>query len=190
MHAGSNELTDELLVLDWQSGDEKALRLLFDRWHTRLVRCARRLTQNDDGAADVVQETWLAMIRGIQSLDDPKTFPRWAYRIVTRRASDWIRRRQRFRRREGTQSDYPIEERSVQDGMTASSESIDDADEVAVALARLPEKFRTVLVLRYLEELGVAEIAKVLVEPVGTIKSRLHHAREAVRPYLTEKVLP
>ena len=75
-------------------------------------------------------------------------------------------------------------------GMDVSSDSIDDADEVAFALARLPEKFRTVLVLRYLEELSIAEIAQIHSKPTGTIKSRLHHAREAVRPYLTEKAVP
>ncbi len=192
MHQGSSRIADELLVLDWQSGNERALRALFDRWHPRLVGYARRLVQSEDGAADVVQEAWLAMLRGIRRLEDPKSFPRWAYRIVTRRASDWIRRRQRVRRSEGTQAGVPIEAVSIEavpspDGAVVSNGSIDDADEVTVALARVAEKFRTVLVLRYLEDMHVAEIAKVLGEPVGTIKSRLYHAREAVRPYLTEE---
>jgi len=187
MHQGSSQIADELLVLDWQSGDERALRTLFDRWHPRLVGYARRLTQSEDGAADVVQEAWLAMLRGIRRLEDAKTFPRWAYRIVTRRASDWIRRRQRVRRTQGTQTCVPIEAVPSPHDTAVSNGSVDDADEVAVALARVAEKFRTVLVLRYLEDLPVAEIAEVLGEPVGTIKSRLYHAREAVRPYLTEE---
>ncbi|NQT41620.1 MAG: hypothetical protein HQ581_29290, partial [Planctomycetes bacterium] len=77
MHQGSSQIADELLVFDWQSGDERALRALFDRWHPRLVGYARRLTQSEDGAADVVQEAWLAMLRGIRRLEDAKTFPRW-----------------------------------------------------------------------------------------------------------------
>lgn len=181
MHSTSEQITDELLVLDWQSGDEHSLQKLFDRWHLRLVRYARRLTQCDDGAADVAQETWIAMIRGIGRLDDPKTFPAWAYRIVTRRASDWIRHRQRRRKIEGPPTTEQVE------APTSSNPSHDNTDEISAALARLSEKFRTVLVLRYLEDMSVAKIAEILGHPVGTIKSRLHHAREAVRPYLTEE---
>jgi len=187
VYPSSDHLTDELLVLDWQSGDATSLRQLFDRWHPRLVRYARRLTGSDDAGADVAQEAWLAMVRGIRKLDDPRAFHRWAYQIVTRRAADWIRTRQRIRAGEGTQSPTPIDGLPSPDVGHTATESIDDADQVTVALARLPEKFRTVLVLRYLEDLGVSEIATILGEPVGTIKSRLHHAREALRPHLTEE---
>lgn len=181
MHTRSEQINDELLVLDWQSGDERSLQMLFDRWHPRLTRYARRLTQNDDGAADIVQESWLAMVKGIGRLDDPRAFSRWAYQIVTRRTTDWIRHQQRRRKIEGPPPTEPIA--SPVDG----NPSVDDTDEIQAALARLNEMFRTVLVLRYLEEMSVAEMAEILGLPAGTIKSRLHYAREAVRPYLTEK---
>lgn len=107
--AASNDLSDEmerfaervineLLVLEAQSGDEKALSALVNRWQRPLLRHALQLTGHGDAAADVVQETWLAIARGLGRLDDPACFAHWALQILSRKAADWVRQRQRDQR--------------------------------------------------------------------------------------------
>lgn len=76
------QILDELLVLRCQAGDRAALDLLVERWNPRLLRLARRLTQSDD-ADEVVQEAWLAIVRGVARLQDPALFPSWALRIAS-----------------------------------------------------------------------------------------------------------
>lgn len=81
--APADDVYDELLVLRCQEGDQDALDELVARWQRRLFDHARRLTQQTDAAWDVVQEAWMAIVRGIGRLQDPASFRPWAYRIVT-----------------------------------------------------------------------------------------------------------
>ena len=87
------DIQDELLVLQCQEGDGDALKALIARWQPRLARLAWRLTGESEAARDVVQDAWLAIVRGLKRLDDPARFRWWAYRIVTNKCADWIRRR-------------------------------------------------------------------------------------------------
>jgi len=93
----SDAVYDELLVLRWQSGEADAMSELVDRWHARLFRHIRRLTDSVDDAMEVIQESYLAMIRGIMKLDDPAKFPAWAYRIASNKAADYVRKKLRHR---------------------------------------------------------------------------------------------
>jgi RNA polymerase sigma-70 factor (ECF subfamily) len=77
------DIHDEWLVLRCQEGDAAALTELVERWQPRLWRQAMRLTDNSDAAGDVVQQAWVAIIRGLGRLSDAACFRRWAYQIVT-----------------------------------------------------------------------------------------------------------
>jgi RNA polymerase sigma-70 factor (ECF subfamily) len=169
MTGQSEQLVDEILVMDCQSGSSKALDLLVSRWQKRLWHYACRLTGNSEAAWEVTQESWLGIIRGIRRLNDPARFRAWAYRIVTNKSRDWIKRKAT---RTTPQTDEPID-RPQHDGPPANETSAD----LQTILGRLSERNRTVLTLHYLEEIGVAEIAKILRVPKGTVKSRLHTAR-------------
>ena len=72
------DIRDELLVLHCQAGDAEALKTLIVRWQPRLVRLAWRITADPEAARDIVQDAWLAIIRGLQRLDDPALFRSWA----------------------------------------------------------------------------------------------------------------
>ena len=98
-----DQIYDQVLVLRCREGDEEAFGQLMDRWQERLWRHAFRLSGHEDAAWDILQESWLGISRGIQRLQDPAAFPGWAYRIVSNKCRDWIRREQR--RRQGVQ-DY------------------------------------------------------------------------------------
>ncbi|MCU0256932.1 MAG: hypothetical protein MUF60_09310, partial [Vicinamibacterales bacterium] len=95
-----DEVADDLLVLDAQAGDVAAFERLAARWHPRLLRYAARLTGDADGAREVTQETWLAVVKGLRRLRDPASFAAWALRVTSRRSADWIETRRRTRHRD------------------------------------------------------------------------------------------
>lgn len=172
------DILDELLVLRSQGGEAAALELLARRWHPRILARAARLTGQPEIAADVAQEAWLAIVRGLGRLHDPSRFKGWLHRIVANKCADWIRGEQRRRR---------LDERVAREreGEPEAAPGPDGRDlrisRLRGALRALPEDRRTLLALFYLEGLSVREIAGALEVPPGTVKSRLFHAREHLR---------
>ncbi len=176
---------DEYLVVSSQAGSRAAFEELARRWMPRLVRyTARALGRNaesPEAVREIVQETWVAVVRGLRRLKDPAAFPAWIYAIAARKCADSIRAAVRRRRSNAS---------------TAASEQeprVDDADawgrsrDLADAIAQLPETERSVVHLFYGEDLGIAEVAAVLGVPPGTVKSRLHHAREVLKRCLVHE---
>lgn len=172
------DIQDELLVLQCQEGDADALKTLIERWQPRLARLAWRLTAKREAARDIVQDAWLAIVRGLARLDDPARFRTWAYRIVSNKCADWTRHRVVERR--ATQ-DLRYVAASAVGNSTKKTELSGQLDSMRDALAALPDDQRAVLSLHYLDGMSIAEIARVLDAPVGTVKSRMHHARNRLR---------
>ena len=164
------QLVDELLVMDAQSGRVKAMEMLVCRWQKRLWRYACRLTGSPEAAWDVTQESWLGIVRGISRLSDPARFRPWVYRIVTNKANDWLRRRAKQSRIQAS--------RDINIPQQHSDRPPDEmATDIETILRQIPERSRTVLTLYYLEGLPLVEVARVLRMAQGTVKSRLHTAR-------------
>jgi RNA polymerase sigma-70 factor (ECF subfamily) len=138
-----------------------------------------RLTANREAAADVSQAAWLAIIRGIDRLHDPACFRRWVYRIVAFKAADWIRNRQQDRAFAGPLVIDPTDCRAT------SNAQGDDIAAIRLAMTRLSMDQKLILSMFYLEEMPLAEIAEAMSVPLGTIKSRLHYARQALKDTLT-----
>ena len=82
---------DQLLVMEAQDGDVRAMEALVRRWQKRLWQHALRLTDDREAAWDVTQQTWLGIIKGLRRLNDPARFRAWAYRITTNQAMDWLK---------------------------------------------------------------------------------------------------
>ncbi len=179
------DIQDELLVLHCQDGDAAALKSLIERWQPRLTRLAWRLTADRESAHDIVQDAWLSIVRGLSRLDDPASFRAWAYRIVKNKCADWVRRR--VVRREAAEE---IRETAVDAANDERCESeSDEVDALRQALAAMPDEQRAILSLHYLDGMLLAEIAMVFGVPLGTVKSRLHHARSKLKQTL-ERVKP
>lgn len=164
------QLIDEILVMDCQSGSVKALEALVSRWQKRLWQYAYKLTGNTEGAWDVTQESWFGIIRGLNKLDDPTCFKTWAYRIVTNKSRDW--RKEQIKKRQ------PPDEFEICCNKDQTAESKDNKSDIETIMSRLPIECRTVLTLYYLDELSVPNISDVLNVPQGTVKSRLYTARK------------
>ena len=150
------------------------------RTHGRfLYNVAYRLTGNDDDAYDLVQEALLRVRKGLETYQ-PGSLEAWLSRIVTNVYLDAVRRRRR----------RPVEALPEDpERLLPSSPGADEAtdrlpDDVQVALRRLPEDFRTAVVLCDVVGLSYEEIADALSVPVGTVRSRIHRGRRLLRAAL------
>lgn len=172
---------DQLLVLRSREGDAAALDALLGRWQERLWRHALRLTGDDDAAWDILQDACLAIGRDIERLEDEAAFPAWAYRIVSNKCRDWLRRR--IRRRQWEEIFAADSQRRHEERHELQSQITD----LREALGRLAGPDRALLALRYDEEFSTRQIAEILRLPEGTVKSRLFTARERLRKMMEDK---
>lgn len=173
-------LEDELLVTRCQLGEREAFDELIARWHEPLWKYARRLTGEDDAAAETVQDVWLRVLRGIARLREQARFRAWMFGIARRVVMD------RLRAAYAAPSVDAIDLSTIPD----EQDSFDVEHDIGVMheeLARLPVTERDVLVLFYLQELTLNELADVLAVPIGTVKSRLFRARHLLRRNLIDK---
>jgi RNA polymerase sigma-70 factor (ECF subfamily) len=166
----------QALVRRCQRGERAALEELFRRFQPRLRYYVRRLHTNGDQADDVLQEVWGRVVRQIGSLRDRRAFVAWLYRIARNEVYSRARTRDPF----VELTDEHLE--LVADDEPAFSP--EEAARVHDALDRLRPEQREILTLCFLEELPHRQIAGILGIPPGTVKSRLHHAKRALRQEL------
>jgi RNA polymerase sigma-70 factor (ECF subfamily) len=162
------ELIDEILVMDCQSGSVKALEMLVSRWQKRLWHHAYRLVGDSEAAWDVTQQSWLGIIKGLSKLQDPANFRAWAYRITTNKSIDWIEKSKAARRVGIEEIQRPSNEEKKDRG-------------VKELLEKLDIRKKVVLSLYYFDQLSLAEISVALSIPKGTVKSRLASARRDLK---------
>jgi RNA polymerase sigma-70 factor (ECF subfamily) len=184
MNRDSKQVLTELLVLSAQGGSELAFKELHDLWREDLRRLCHVKVQQPEAVAEIVNDAWLAIARGLRGMDDPASFPRWAFRIVDRRSADWIRTRMRDRRREAAAAN---EAESLAPGSSAVAEPTDEIMGLREAIGALRPADRELLHLFYELERSVTEIADVLGIPAGTVKSRLFSLRETLRQQMERK---
>lgn len=170
---------DELLALRCQLGERPAFEQLIARWNQPLWRYLRRLANTDESAAEMLQDLWLRVIRGIAKLQDGSKLRAWLFGIARRVAMDRLR----------SQYATPVTAAVDPDDIAAEPDAGIEEDLAAMhaELARLPVVEREVLTLFYLKELSLTDVADVLGIPVGTVKSRLFRARKALRHELTAR---
>jgi RNA polymerase sigma-70 factor (ECF subfamily) len=180
MRRDAGRVLDEYLAAAARAGDRKALEKLAGRWSPRLRRHAYRLTGDIEMAREASQDGWADIVNGLPRLEDAAVFPAWAFRIVSRRCADAIRRAQRSRKTLAAYAQEPANPGDAQGSIEAAA----DAQPLRRALASLPPDQRAAIALFYLEDLSIAEIAAALSAPAGTIKTRLMHARRKLRAAL------
>jgi RNA polymerase sigma-70 factor, ECF subfamily len=169
----SQSIQDELLVLRCRGGEPAALDELLARWQEPLWRHALRLTGDEDAAWDVLQEAFVAIARDIRRLQMEAAFGVWAYRIVGHKSHDWLRQHIRQRARETRYA--------AQTQLDEADEPLPATADVREALGELAEADRTLLKLRFEDGFSMDELAQMLGVPAGTVKSRLHSAKQRLR---------
>jgi RNA polymerase sigma-70 factor (ECF subfamily) len=183
IQAGAHDVALHLLVLRCQAGDERAFALLMDRFGARTLAYLRGLVGQD--AEDVQQDVWLAVYRSVHSLANPGAFRTWLFRTTRHRAMDYLRRRKRDAE---LVDDTPLDEVMDVRGADRNDDAGVDAALLDGALDAIPPPQREVLLLRYRDDLSYAEIAVVVGCPIGTVRTRLHHAKRRLHELLEREV--
>jgi RNA polymerase sigma-70 factor (ECF subfamily) len=167
----------EWLALRCQAGDNGAFEDLIAAMERPLLYYASSLTGDADSGLDVLQEVWIKTFRTIHKLKDPGALRSWLYTITHGIAVDRIRRNSSRERAEMAE----LEDFHEADETGFAPE---DAAAIHMALREIGLKHREVLVLHFLEDLSIAEIASVVGCSEGTVKSRMHYAKRAMREIL------
>ena len=191
----SAECVDERVLLDaLQAGEEWAFEVLLRTYGGRLLAVARRFTRDEEDARDVVQTAYLNAFRALKGFEGTSQLSTWLHRIVVNTAL----MRLRSRRRKPEESIEVLLPSFFEDGHHAEqfSDWATPADRllerretrtlVRACIDQLPDTYRTVLMLREIEELSTQEVAEMLTITPTAVKVRLHRARQALSTLLRQ----
>lgn len=177
--------TDQILVQRVKRGEKAAFDALVLRYQSRIVSLVSRFVRNPTDALDVTQEAFLKAYRALPSFRGESAFYTWMYRIAVNTAKNHlatlVRRPQEFDSPDPDLEQYEMETSVVEMDTPEHlllTEEIQNT--VAAAIKALPEDLRTAIMLRELEGLSYEEIAVAMDCPVGTVRSRIFRAREAI----------
>jgi RNA polymerase sigma-70 factor (ECF subfamily) len=174
-------VVDAELIRSAQNGDREALVQLLESIEHSVYRTAFYILGNEHDALDASQEALIRIYTKINTYQEKAKFSTWVQRIVTNVCIDKFRKKKEtvsIDQHELTLYDFQNVEQEV--------ERADVAEEVREAIKRLPEHQRTVVTLRYLQDLSYGEIAEVMNMPLNTVKSYLYRARQQLQELLHE----
>ena len=167
-------------------GDQSAFEEIVSLYQNRLYQVCYRMLGNRHEAEDIAQEAFIRAYINLHTFDQKRKFSTWLYRIATNLCIDRIRKK-----KPDTFLDAPV---PGTDGLDHYSrlahesplpeeevEKMEQQERVQYEISRLPDKYRSAIVLRYIEELPLQEISEILDLPLGTVKTRIHRGREALR---------
>ena len=190
---GGKELMDLLIsrkIKQVKKGDQDAFAEVVEYYKDKVYQLCYRMLGNAHEAEDSAQEAFIRAYVNIHSYDSTKKFSTWLYRIATNLCIDRIRKKK---------PDYYLDaEISGTDGMNMYSqipadqklpedelEKLELQEHIQQEILKLPDKYRSVIILKYVDELSLKEISDILDLPVGTVKTRIHRGREALRNKLS-----
>ena len=170
-------------------GDQQAFAELVGLYQDKLYHMAYRMLNNRQEAEDVVQEAFLRVYNNLERYDENMKFSTWIYRIATNLCIDRLRKRKPSYSLDAESNEFEgLDGYSMipSDNRTPESETLLSETQSIIhqAMATLPPKYKTVMVLRYLHELSLQEIGDALGMPVTTVKTRVHRGREFLRKKL------
>ncbi|XXM71598.1 RNA polymerase sigma factor SigW [Lysinibacillus sphaericus] len=170
-------------------GDQSAFAELVELYRDKVFQICFRMLGNRHEAEDIAQEAFIRAYVNIETFNQKRKFSTWLFRIATNLCIDRIRKKK---------PDYYLDaEVAGTDGLTMYSqvaadvqmpedevENMELQETIQKEISKLPEKYRSVIVLKYIEELPLQEISEILDMPLGTVKTRVHRGREALRKQL------
>lgn len=189
-YSKKSEQLDEDLVLKVQQGDKKSYDLLVLKYQHRIIQLVNRYVKDPSEAQDVAQEAFIKAYRALGSFRGDSAFYTWLYRIAINTAKNYLVARTR------RSSDYEVDIQDAEasenapqlQGMETPERlliSQEIVDTIKTAIEKLPEDMRIAIMLREFEGMSYEEIAETMECPVGTVRSRLFRAREAIDSKLT-----
>jgi len=183
--SGNNAELDKELVLRVQQGDKSAYDLLVIKYQHRIIQLVNRYVKDPSEAQDVAQEAFIKAYRALANFRGDSAFYTWLYRIAINTAKNYLLSRNR------RYSDYQVDVQEAEQvenapqlkGMDTPESLLLNDEIVAVireAIEKLPEEMKVAIMLREFEGLSYEEIAQAMECPVGTVRSRIFRAREAI----------
>jgi len=181
-------LPDAVLVGRALSGDESGYVDLLDRYRDRAFWTAMKYVRNSEDAADVVQEAFVKAFHTLERFDTERAFFTWLYRIVANVSIDWIRKRDLRQTAPLDDIGGLLPNEDAEDPV-ATAEEAELASQVQACIEKLPEPYRTTLIVTELDGLSCKELAEMEAIPHATARWRLHHARKLFRDIWERRVL-
>ena len=184
-HSKYSEQLDEDLVLRVQRGDKSAFDFLVIKYQHRIIQLVNRYVKDPSEAQDVAQEAFIKAYRALGNFMGDSAFYTWLYRIAINTAKNYLVSRSR------RNSDYQVDIQDAEvfenapqlQGMETPERHLlnqEIVDTIQEAIDKLPEDMRTAIMLREFEGMSYEEIAETMECPVGTVRSRIFRAREAI----------
>lgn len=177
-----------------RKGEQTAFSELVELYKDKIFHLAYRMLSNRHEAEDIVQETFLRVYKNFDRYDDKQKFSTWIYRIATNLCIDRLRKRKpNYYLDAGMNDQEGMDGYSLipGDDRTPETEYLlsETQQTIHKAIEGLPAKYKSVIILRYLQEMSLQEISDVLEMPVTTVKTRVHRGREFLRKKLEHKFL-
>ncbi len=191
----NNKQVDQSLVLKVQSGDKSAFDLLVLKYQHRVAKLVSRFIYNHAEVEDVTQEVFIKAYRALANFRGDSAFYTWLYRIAVNTAKNYLvtmSRRPPSTDLEAADAENMELGASLRENATPESNMLarEIGETVKQAVEQLPEDLKTAIVLREIEGLSYEEIADVMACPIGTVRSRIFRAREAIdsdlRPLISD----
>ena len=184
------EISDEILIKKFQDGDVGAYNQLVFRFKDRLLNFIYRFVNDLDLAEDLVQDTLLKLYTHKDSYQEIAKFSTWLYTIAANLARTELRKKKRRKTFSVTELSREDREFIIVSSDVDPSEDLSSQDfekNIQLALAELPDDFKTIIILRDIQELSYDEISKIVDVPLGTVKSRINRGRVKLQQLLKKK---
>lgn len=173
--------SDEALLAAVARGDQACLRALYQRHAPAMLRVVRRMTAQSGVAEEILQETWLAVWRSADTFRGESSARGWLFGVTRRQAHNYLRKSMPVVVDIDETAEISDPAGTVEDIVLANTARGD----LATAIRDLPEHLREVLLLVLVDDLAYPDVAAILDIPVGTVKSRMSHARKRLARALT-----
>lgn len=180
-----NEIQEKFWVLRCQAGDETAFRQLYSRYKPRTFAFLKGLVKSVE-AEDLNQEVWLTVYRRISSLSNTNGFRMWLFQIARNRALDYFRQNKKLRELHEATQVAPEEVGEEQPFDAGEDQEL--KNKLRACLEKLSQRHREVLILSFLEGMDYEEIGLITGCSLGTIKSRMHHAKMKLKYLINIKI--
>lgn len=176
--------SDDILIERIKKGDVEAFNPLVDRYKLPLYKVMYRMVYNQDDAEDLVEEAFIKAYRAIKRFEHGRSFFAWLCRIAVNNAINFMKKERRSQTQPLETVEYSLSAKKGNPVEMTKEKML--KEKIAMAIARLPEEFRTILVLRVEQEFSYEQISAILDIPKGTVMSRLARARQKLRDLFNE----
>ncbi|GGL64493.1 RNA polymerase sigma factor SigW [Sporolactobacillus putidus] len=183
------EQKEKRLIRRVKKGDHQAFAELVDRYKNSVFAICLRMVGNRQEAEDLSQETFIRAYKHIDQFDNDRNFSTWLFRIATNLSIDSLRRKKPS---VSLDAELPGAEGLALKELLSGGETMPDEQIVRAEMEKiiqheislLPEKYRSAVILKYIEDLSLKEISEIMGIPVGTVKTRIHRGREMLRKHM------